>query len=453
MVTQFPVRLLVVRFAIAILSLSGIASATAADPDQPGARWYRGNIHTHSLWSDGNDFPEMIADWYVQRGYNFLALSDHNVLSKGVRWKKHDEILAKGYKEALEKYIARFGDDWVETRGTPGMPDYEVRLKPLDEFRKLVEKPGEFLMIQCEEISDKAEGLPVHMNATNIQEAIEPQGGKTVAETIENNLRAVEEQAKKTGKEILVHLNHPNFHYAVTAEDIAQVIRERFVEVYNGHPGVGHSGDKDHASVEEIWDIANTLRIAKFNAPPLFGVATDDSHVYNGEAGSRPGRGWVMVRAAKLEPETLIRAIKAGDFYASSGVSLRGFPYDATTKRLQVDIDAKPGVTYTTKFIGTNIGFDPKSKPRGGKDKKGKPLRTTRQYSHDVGVVLATVEGPSPSYQLTGKELYVRAVVTSSETPNDPSFDGQRQQAWTQPVGWEQHVKPDAGQRSSSAAQ
>ena len=76
-------------------------------------------------------------------------------------------------------------------------------------------------MIQGEEISDEAEGVPVHMNATNIQEVIEPQGGKTVAEAIDNNLRAVEEQAKRTGKEILVHLNHPNFGYAVTAEDIA----------------------------------------------------------------------------------------------------------------------------------------------------------------------------------------------------------------------------------------
>lgn len=423
-----------------MLLFSAIAEGFAAESAEPTMQWYRGNIHTHSLWSDGNDFPEMIADWYVKHGYNFLALSDHNVLSKGVRWKKHDEILAKGYTEALEKYRARFGDEWVETRGTPGTPDYEVRLKPLDEFRKLVEKPGEFLMIQSEEISDKAEGVPVHMNATNIQEVIEPQGGKTVAETIENNLRAVEEQAKRTGTEILVHLNHPNFGYAITAEDIAQVIRERFVEVYNGHPGVGHLGDKDHASVEEIWDIANTLRIAKFHAPPLYGVATDDSHVYDGKPGSRPGRGWIMVRAAKLEPETLIRAIKAGDFYASSGVALRGVHFDPDKKKLSVDIEAKPGVSYKTKFIGTNIGFDPKSKPRGGKDKKGKPLRTTRQYSHDVGLVLATVEGPNPSYDLTGKELYVRAVVTSSEAPDDPSFDGQFQQAWTQPVGWESHL-------------
>ena len=46
-------------------------------------RWWKGNLHTHSLWSDGNDFPEMIADWYRKNGYHFLALSDHNILKRG----------------------------------------------------------------------------------------------------------------------------------------------------------------------------------------------------------------------------------------------------------------------------------------------------------------------------------------------------------------------------------
>ena len=45
--------------------------------------------------------------------------------------------------------------------------DLEVRLKPLDEFRGLVERGGKFLMIPAEEISDKAEGKPVHLNATH----------------------------------------------------------------------------------------------------------------------------------------------------------------------------------------------------------------------------------------------------------------------------------------------
>ena len=44
-------------------------------------RWFKGNTHTHTLWSDGNDFPETAADWYKSKGYDFLVLSDHNVCS------------------------------------------------------------------------------------------------------------------------------------------------------------------------------------------------------------------------------------------------------------------------------------------------------------------------------------------------------------------------------------
>jgi hypothetical protein len=408
------------------------AAATAADPS---LKWWRGNTHTHSLWSDGNDFPEMIADWYASRGYNFLALSDHNILSKGVRWMKHEDIVKRGGKDALKKYQQRFGDDWVETRGTPGQPDHEIRLKPLDEFRVLFEEPEEFLMIQGEEISDRAEGVPVHLNATNIEELIEPAGGRTVAEAIDNNLRAAEEQAKRTGREIFVHLNHPNFGWAVTAEDLAAVLRERFYEVYNGHPGVNHLGDENRPSVERIWDIANTIRLGQLNAAPLYGVATDDSHNYHGERGSRPGRGWIMVRAPKLEAETLIKAIKAGDFYASSGVTLDDVQFDPTKKILRLQIAPEEGVKYTTQFIGTRRGYDPMSEP--AVDADGKPIRTTRRYSSDIGEVLATVEGVSPEYQIRGDELYVRAVVKSTKPHDDPSYKDQHQQAWTQPVGWQ----------------
>ena len=42
-------------------------------------RWYKGNIHTHTFWSDGKAFPEEAVMWYKSRGYNFLGLSDHNL--------------------------------------------------------------------------------------------------------------------------------------------------------------------------------------------------------------------------------------------------------------------------------------------------------------------------------------------------------------------------------------
>ena len=56
-------------------------SATALQAQE--ARWYKGNVHTHSLWSDGDDFPEMIMDWYKSHGYDFISLSDHNILAAG----------------------------------------------------------------------------------------------------------------------------------------------------------------------------------------------------------------------------------------------------------------------------------------------------------------------------------------------------------------------------------
>ena len=424
--------------------VQGKIEATAQENDEfvpasPKPQYYKGNIHTHSLWSDGNDFPEMIAEWYRTHGYNFLALSDHNVLSEGTRWMKYSAIVKRGGKLALKKYQTRFGNEWVETRGRADTDDYAVRLKPLDEFRALVEEPGKFIMIQGEEISDRVKKKPLHMNATNLLEVIPPSGGSTIREAMEANLRAVEDQARRTGREVLVHLNHPNFGYGITAEDLAFVVRERFFEVYNGHPSINHLGDNTHPAVERLWDIANTIRLSELNAAPLFGVATDDSHHYHGKPGSHTGRGWIQVRSRYLSPEHIIRGIKAGDFYASSGVKLKEVSYNVKEKLLTLQIDTKPGVTYTTQFIGTVEDY--RTMPTGVNKEEGEPSSDQKYTSPVIGKVLDTVINATPQYRLTGSELYVRAVVTANQDHPDPSFKGQKQQAWTQPVGWRQRLE------------
>jgi hypothetical protein len=428
-----------------LFSLAGLRPVAADEPipADPPARWWKGNLHTHTLWSDGDDFPEMIAEWYRDRDYHFLTLSDHNRLSEGQRWMKIADIDKRGGTNVFEKYVKRYGDSWVETRGAAGRPKSEVRLKPLEEFRTLVEDRGRFLMIQGEEITDKSEGVPVHMNATNLKDQIEPLGGATVRETIENNLRNVEDQAKRLGREILIHLNHPNFHYGVTAEDLAHAVTEQYFEIFNGHPGVNIPGDEQHPSVDRIWDIANTIRLAHLKAPALYGLGTDDSHNYHAKTNpSAPGRGWQMVRATHLTPEKIIRAIRAGDSYASSGVTLRDVRYDAGQKLLEIEVEPNGDAVFTIEFIGTPKTVDPEGKvvlDKDGqplKDKAGKPLRVSKTYSEQIGQVLATSTGLKARYELTGKELYVRARVTSSLPPANPSYKNQRAQAWTQPVGW-----------------
>lgn len=381
-------------------------------------RWWKGNLHTHSLWSDGDQFPEMIGDWYRQRGYNFLALTDHNTLSEGMRWMRVKEVVARSDSGILQRYRDRFGDDWVETKGDPeDTAGYQVRLKPLDEFRGLLEERDKFILIPAEEISDEAEGKPVHINATNIDEALEPARGKTVREAMQNNLRAILEHEKYHGRQVLPHINHPNFGYAITAEDLAAVSSEKFFEVYNGHPGVNQLGDDKHPSIERMWDLANAIRRTELNIPPLMGIGTDDSHEYHGQAGSRPGRGWVMVRSRYLTPEHLIKAMKRGDFYASSGVTLTDVVFDQETMKLKIDIESNGDETYSTQFIAT--------------------LAKGESDEDRIGKVMATVNGTHAEYTMTGTELYVRAVVTSDRAHHDPSFKDQKQQAWTQPVGWE----------------
>src|SRR5580698_7379958 len=94
-------------------AVPGIAPETAPPPAIARAYW-KGNLHTHSLWSDGDDYPEMIVDWYKQHGYQFLALTEHNLIAEGEKWVDAESNPTR--KGATEKYFERFGNRWPEFR-------------------------------------------------------------------------------------------------------------------------------------------------------------------------------------------------------------------------------------------------------------------------------------------------------------------------------------------------
>lgn len=410
------------------LVLGSRLCAADVTTSSPAAHWWKGNLHTHSLWSDGDDYPEMIVEWYKTNDYHFLALSDHNALLQGEKW--IDVTNNKGGVAALEKYLNRHGTNWVERRDFKGKE--QVRLKTLNEFRKLSEEPDRFLLIPSEEISDRHLTAPVHLNATNLRELIKPQGGSNVLEVMQNNVNAVLDQRMRTGQPMFPHLNHPNFGWGVTAEELMRVQGERFFEVYNGHPAVHNEGDATHAGTERMWDIILTWRLAVLNMEPIFGIGVDDSHNYHaqGPDKSNTGRGWVMVRAPRLTPEAIIQAMEAGEFYASSGVRLK----DARRgkDRYEIEIDPEEGVTYTTQFIGTRRGFDRSNEPV--RNVAGEALRVTHRYSRDVGEVFAEVKGPKAAYTLKGDEIYVRTKIISSKPLKNPYREGETEAAWTQPL-------------------
>ncbi len=398
------------------LALVVTASATLAGPQAPEHRWFKGNLHTHSWFSDGDSPPEMVAAWYKENGYDFLAMTDHNTINHRGRWVPMNRF---GRERSVAAYEANYSPEWIEKemREVDGEQVPFYRLKTLDEVRTLYAEAGRFLLIRGSEISDayrpqEGGAKPVHLGAINLKADLQPTGGTDVPSTIANNIAAVHAHEAEYSVPMLIFVAHPNFQHAITPEDMIKADNATHFEVYNGHPSVLNYGDDQSVSTERLWDIVLTHRLTVGNGLLLYGVATDDMHNLTLDGrGSSPGRGWVMARARYLSTWHVIDAIKRGDFYASTGVTLTSVCFKDNA--LTVEIEPRDGANYTTQFIGTLKGAE-------GDDA--------------IGAVLAEVSGTTARYEMTGRELYVRAKVISDVEHPNPFAPGDVEVAWTQPV-------------------
>src|ERR1051325_8912578 len=74
--------LAVLLLATTTLALSGRIEAGVLRSRPPArGHWYKGNTHPHTLNSDGDSSPDDVVKWYRGHGYQFLVLTDHNVLT------------------------------------------------------------------------------------------------------------------------------------------------------------------------------------------------------------------------------------------------------------------------------------------------------------------------------------------------------------------------------------
>jgi hypothetical protein len=260
---------------------------------QQGSYWYKGNTHTHTTNSDGNELPRRVVRWYLDHNYNFLVISDHSYLTD---------------------------------------------IKYLD-----TDKNDDFILLPGEEVTDRAENKPVHLVAIGIKSLVKEQHGTTILETLQNNIDAINAAGG------IAQINHPNWKYAFDDRVLSRVKNCSLVEIYNIAKECNNYAAGGIPSVENIWDkvlSGGTL---------LYGVISDDTHDYLGEFSadkSPPGRGWVMVRAKELTPEAIIASLGNGDFYATIGVTLKDITI--TDKDYTIEIEPWGDAKYTTQFIGKN---------------------------------------------------------------------------------------------------
>lgn len=419
-------------YLLAVLSVLQAPTPTFAAETGDSKKWYKGNTHTHTLWSDGDAAPEVVVEWYKDSGYDFLCLSEHNIFADGFvnRWYPilEDSPLTQERVQQLQEH---FGENAVQLK-REHQRDY-MRLKTVPELQKSFGPPDEFLLIPAEEITSNFP--PIHVNAINIRELAPAVNFVDTKEGIIANLQFVRDQSKKYGIPTFAHFNHPNWRDGFPVETVIDIDGPMTFEIFNGHPYVENFGnpEKYKISYDRFWDIVLAIRLKRDPRNILFGIGVSDSHEYfkMGPKEANPGRGFVMVHANSLTPNTIVTALKNGDYYSSSGVILN--TVETTTTSMRIDIQTEPGVTYTTKFIGTRKGFDDSSAPVIDDEGKERPDKS-RVYSDEIGEVLLETTDKAAIYRFTGDEMYVRAKIVSSQPLDSPFQEGGTETAWVQPV-------------------
>jgi predicted metal-dependent phosphoesterase TrpH len=435
-------------------AFAAVAGLPAATSETAHDRWYRGNLHMHTLLSDGQAFPDEAARLYRKMGYDFVVFSDHNKVHEGANvWV--DARNRKSFKpENVANFKKHFPDSSLESRiSADGTVSY--RLKTFDELSRELNEPGRFLIVSgCEYHNVVESGHALHCNGINVRTERRHKNTASLTEAIENILSEHYAANPPSKAKTLFTVNHPFwYHYDIDPMFLADHAEVRFFEIANAISPPAFGMMEGAWSPDRFWDIALAHRAAR-GAPLLYAVATDDTHNYSRfyrefEGIKNPIRKChVRVRAKELSVDALIDAMYAGDFYASNGLEFNDIRFDRSSGTLAVDVKPSPGKRIVIRFYGTKKGFD--ETIGDGREyrledlaaQKGKELpkwlegkcRTFREFSDDIGVVLKEVKGTKASYTLQNDDLYVRAKAFVLTKPgNEDTIPHYTDVAWTQP--------------------
>ncbi len=425
-----------------------IGQAIAGDSSSADGRWYRGMFHMHTFWSDGRAFPEQAIDIYKKLGYDFLGVSDHNLLADDPqRWKPVEPEEGNWppavARPIFDAYKQAFGSE-VETREENGKT--LVRLKTCDEMQRKFAEPGKFLLMPAVEITQVLNGINVHLNYLNLPDVVPSvRGGPlskqiaapdlSVSGLIRQNSEEVGRMAAEMGRPTLLMLNHPQWVYwDIQPQNLIDNPDVRFFEVCNGGSAFAPHPDALAVTNDSFWDAVNAFRCLK-GAPLLYGIGSDDTHYYlNRTPEQRMADSWVMVRSESLTPDALLAAMHAGDCYATTGPLLEDVAFDSAARTLRVKVKAAPNVAYRIRFITTKRSFDQAVRTVDCPAEPGRDARQIPVYSADIGKTVRLVDGTEASCPMASDDLYIRAKIESSVPSGfERYFHPDLQVAWTQP--------------------
>ena len=261
-------------------------------------KFRRGNLHTHSTGSDGQLEPAEVCRRYQAEGYDFIALTDH--------------------------FVGQY--DYPITDTTPFRNS---------DFTTLL---GAELHIDTTDNGDiwhiVAVGLPADFAPPDVPHFRYFDSTETVTD--------LTNRAAKAGA--FIAIAHPHWS-ALTEADARCIPAAHAVEVYNHGCAIENDRGDGHLSCEHMLNEGRRLTM----------IATDDAHFATPDHFG----GWVMVKTTENTPDALLAALKAGEYYSSTGPEI----HDIRMKRLTIEVDCSKAQTIvvqgrgaaSSKICGTDL--------------------------------------------------------------------------------------------------
>ncbi len=230
---------------------------------------WKGNLHMHTVRSDGRLTPEQLVDEYKKRGYDFVSISDHEVYWNSTELDSKDFLVLGGTESSIRM-----------DRKRPWLLEY-------------VNGGHTYMHYGC------------LMDETEPGEAPYFDHDQFVPRMIDRGLDSWNEAVQELRRHgNVVFVNHPDWS-RLDPNILLATEGCLGIEIWNSG-NVNGCGGKDDAAV---WDYC--LRYGK----RMYVVAGDDAH----GIGPAMGMSFVKVAADHLDKKELLQAIKKGEFYASTG--------------------------------------------------------------------------------------------------------------------------------------
>ena len=220
-------------------------------------KFFKGNLHGHSNYSDGKLTPEEVCKAYIERGYDFISITDH--------------------------FLKMF--------------NYPITLPEL--------KVKNFTVIPGAELhSSKMEnGELWHVLALGLRDNFTPPNQPNfLINKKSENIESLSSRLYEAGA--FVSLTHPEWN-GMTLQDTLKFKEVHAIEIYNHSCAIECERGSGVAVLDQILNHGKELNI----------IATDDSHFHIEDAFG----GWVMVKSEINSEEALLEALKKGQYYSSQG--------------------------------------------------------------------------------------------------------------------------------------